>query len=40
MVLKRWWVVDADIQGYFDTIDHELLMRLFQRRISDHPRAD
>jgi retron-type reverse transcriptase len=39
MVLKRWWVVDADIQGYF-TIDHELLMRLLQRRVSDHPRAD
>jgi group II intron reverse transcriptase/maturase len=28
-------VVDADIQSYFDTIDHELLMSLLQRRISD-----
>jgi RNA-directed DNA polymerase len=29
------WVVDADIQAYFDTIDHELLMKLLQRRICD-----
>ncbi len=30
-----WWVVDADIQSYFDTIDHTLLMSLVERRISD-----
>ena len=30
-----WWVVDADIQSYFDTIDHEMLMSLVERRISD-----
>jgi len=35
-VLKRgWWVVDADIQGYFDAIDHDLLLRLVKRRVSD-----
>jgi group II intron reverse transcriptase/maturase len=28
-------VVDADIQRYFDTIDHNLLMSLVGRRISD-----
>src|SRR5450759_613266 len=30
-----WYVVEADIQGYFDTIDHEMLMSLVERRISD-----
>lgn len=29
------WVVDADIQGYFDNIDHGLLMKMMQGRISD-----
>ena len=34
-LIRGWWVVDADIQGYFEAIDHELMMRLLQRRISD-----
>lgn len=29
------WVVDADIQKYFDSIDHELLMKAVERRICD-----
>jgi RNA-directed DNA polymerase len=29
------WVVDADLKSYFDTIDHEHLMELVERRISD-----
>jgi RNA-directed DNA polymerase len=29
------WVVDADIQSYFDTIDQEKLMEMVARRISD-----
>jgi group II intron reverse transcriptase/maturase len=29
------WVVDADIEKYFDSIDHKLLMEAVQQRISD-----
>lgn len=31
----HYWVVDADIQGFFDAIDHELLMERVSLRISD-----
>lgn len=34
----RWnarWVVDADIKGYFDSIDHEQLRRIIRKRIGD-----
>jgi group II intron reverse transcriptase/maturase len=34
-LIRGWWVVDVDIQGYFDNIDHDLLLRLMERRISD-----
>ena len=29
------WAVEVDIQSFFDTIDHERLVRLVERRISD-----
>ena len=29
------WVVDADIEAFFDRIDHALLMKLVARRVSD-----
>ncbi|MCE7872257.1 group II intron reverse transcriptase/maturase [bacterium CPR1] len=29
------WVIDADIEDYFSTIDHEKLMTMVSRRISD-----
>jgi len=29
------WVLDADIQGFFDTLDHEWLMRFLEHRIAD-----
>ena len=33
-LVRGWYVVDADIQSYFDTIDQDLLMTLIERRIS------
>jgi len=35
MTRKVSWVLDADIRGYFDTIDHEWLMRFIEHRIAD-----
>ena len=29
------WVLDADIRGYFDAIDHEWLVRFVEHRIAD-----
>jgi RNA-directed DNA polymerase len=31
----HYHVVDADIQGFFDNIDHDLLMEMVSKRISD-----
>lgn len=31
----HYFVVDADIQGFFDAIDHDLLMGMVSKRISD-----
>ena len=32
---QGWWVVESDIQGYFDNINHDKLMRLVEMRIND-----
>lgn len=32
---KGWWVLDADIKGYFDAINHDKLMRLVEMRVND-----
>lgn len=29
------WVLDADIRGFFDTLDHEWLMKFLEHRIAD-----
>ena len=34
-VKKGWWIVDADIKGYFNNINHEKLMLMLEQRISD-----
>jgi len=34
------WVVDADIQSYFDTINHDILTRHLETKISDKPLLD
>ena len=34
-LVRGWWVVDADIQGYFDAIDHDILMSLVGKRVGD-----
>jgi RNA-directed DNA polymerase len=31
------WVVEADIKGFFDNINHEWLMRMLEERIDDKP---
>ena len=29
------WVLDADIRGFFDTLDHEWLVKFVEHRIAD-----
>ena len=29
------WVVDADLRSYFDTIDHDWLLRMLEQRVDD-----
>jgi RNA-directed DNA polymerase len=31
------WVLDADIRGYFDSMDHEWLVRFVEHRVADKP---
>jgi len=32
---RLYWVLDADIRGFFDNIDHEWLLRFLKHRIAD-----
>jgi RNA-directed DNA polymerase len=31
------WVVEADIKGFFDNIDHDWMIRMLEQRIDDQP---
>lgn len=35
MTKKVNWVLDADIRGFYDAIDHECLVKFLERRIAD-----
>jgi len=35
MVGVRWWV-EGDIKGYFDNVDHDTLLRILSKRITDN----
>ena len=35
MQRKAGWVLDADIRGFFDNIDHEWMMKFLEHRIAD-----
>jgi group II intron reverse transcriptase/maturase len=32
---KYTWVVEADIKGFFDSIDHDLMVKMLEKRIND-----
>lgn len=34
-LVRGWWVVDGDLQGDVDPLDHDLLLALVRRRISN-----
>lgn len=34
-LIRGWHVVEADIQGFFDSMNHDLLMSLIRKRIGD-----
>ena len=29
------WILDADIRGFFDTLNHEWLIRFLEHRVAD-----
>ena len=30
------WVLDADIRGFFDHVNHEWMLKFLQHRMADH----
>lgn len=37
---KYFWVIDADIEGFFDNVDHQTLEQIMQSRIKDQQIRD
>lgn len=39
LIKKNWtgckWLIEVDVRGFFDNIDHEVLLRLLKKRIDD-----
>jgi RNA-directed DNA polymerase len=33
---KVGWVIDADIRGFYDAVDHEWLVKFVEHRVADH----
>jgi group II intron reverse transcriptase/maturase len=33
---KYYWVIEGDIQGAFDNVNHEILLKLLAERVADH----
>jgi len=38
--IKYYWVIEGDIKGCFDNIDHKILMKLIKNRIADRKLTD
>jgi hypothetical protein len=34
------WLIEVDVQGFFDTINHGILLKLLEKRIDDHKFID
>jgi group II intron reverse transcriptase/maturase len=37
---KYYWVIEGDIRGCFDSVDHKILMKLLRQRIADRRLTD
>ena len=39
-ITKYYWVIEGDIRGYFNSVDHKILMKLLRQRIADRRLTD
>lgn len=35
MELNTGWIVDAEVSGFFDNLDHDLLQDVIRKRVND-----